>query len=378
MKKILFNLFFIAITLSASATIINLSPNNSLTELETAIESATEGDEIVLADGTYGNNTNANVTADVKVGLTIKAANEGQATVNGLVLTIGKALADISGLTVDGVKFYYDGLTDSRYFLTVTTTGKGVTDLTLKNCYFYGYTRGVVRGTTASVSMRNLEVDNCIFEYISSVDASYAVINPQKCDLTSVLIKNSTFYNCPAAVFRNSESTTTYTFEMDNCTVLGCFGTTGSKTAGNAIALSNITSASVTDCIFSGSYDATPLNKPIDLKSASLGTIDNCLLEGFSTTLSANATVTNPVAATITSHDYSTLALEMSPLVTGIGDPRWAASATAINPATAAKAVQSVEYYNLLGVKVSESAKGLKIAKATYTDGQVNTSKVVK
>lgn len=358
------------------------------TQLEPIIEAANDGDVFILADGEYAF-TKAEVDGaddyiDLTKSVTIKAANPGKAELVKYQFRVDQEVT-IGSIIIDGISSTFDETVDSKYFIQFTNAKVAIGNLEIKNAVISGYGRGVIRATVnKTAKIDNIVIDNSVFYGNSKKGAGYAQINPQKCSVKTVSIKNSTFYDSQAALFRNVESDVNMTVLIENCTVLNCGSSGGRKMielmSPKDDVPTNVTSFVINNSIFSGSNDATaPTDKQIDL--VNVGTINNCLLEGFSDPLTNRAVLTNEVAGTVGSVDFATFTLTTTPsTITGIGDPRWSLNgATSIADAIAEKEIQSVVYYDLLGRQLSgENATGLLIEKTIYTNGAVSSKKIVK
>lgn len=357
--------------ISLTAGDINVTPDM---DIKTAIEGAAQGDVIILGDGNYEGELTINLTKNI----TIKAANNGSAVLSKFQFVV-PADAIVDNVTIDGLSAKYDPTIDGKYFLQINTATSNVKNLTIKNCYIYGYGRGVIRATTTGAIIENIIVDNCIFESNSITSAGYANINTQKSSTKSVIITNTTFYNSQAAVFRY-EGTETINFLFEKCTVLKCGSASGRKMIEVGSSVTDASVFKIKDCIFSGTYgESVPENKPIDFRSK--GDIENSLLEGFSEPLTSNVTETNPVSGTVSVYDYSQLTLTTEPLsISGIGDPRWSLNpgASSIESVETDKKIKTVLYYNMLGQQLINDVNGLAVEQIIYEDGSSDSRKVIK
>lgn len=361
----------LASVMSLSATDIYLAAGDNI---KTAVEGADPGDVIILADGLYESELTVNLTKSV----TIKAANTGKASLVKYQFVV-PADATVADLVFDGLKASNDPAVDSKYFLQVNTKTSAVTNLTIKNCQISDYSRGVVRATADNATkITNLLIENSTFKGNSTGAAGYANINTQKCTSESIIIRNSTFYNSPAAMFRY-EGANDLNLLIEKCTVIKCGSSGGRKMIEIGSGVGTGSSLSVKDCIFSGSFDETvPASKAIDLYN--LGTVTNCILEGYSDPLTARSG--DPVSVgSVASYNFDQLTLTTAPgTISGIGDSRWSlnGSSTGISAPDAEKTVKYVEYYDMLGKKIASDVKGIVIEKTIYEDGSIATGKVLK
>jgi len=374
MKKI-FTLIASALlvgSMNLSAVDINVTPDD---DLKAIIDEAAEGDVVILADGEY---TTTGTTINLTKSVTLKALNSQSAVLYGyqFIVPAGGTIAD---LTFDGLVSGNDATVDSKYFLQINTATSFVTNLTLKDCKITGYGRGVIRGTTDNAKLDNLLIENCTFEENSIPGPGYAHINIQKINVLTATVRNSTFYNSKAAVFRY-EGKTAINFLFENCTVINCGSAAGRTMMEVGTGVVDGSVFKVKNSIFTGSYDAEAPEKPINFRNK--GDIENSLLEGFSTTLYKEATETNPVTGTVSSYDYSTFVMATTPTtITGIGDARWTLNgegSTSIENEVADKNVVATEYFDLTGRKVTKDTEGVVILKNTFDDGSVSTSKTIK
>lgn len=385
MKKItiLLTALFLAISLNVFAADVNVVAGSDLKAL---IEAGADGDVFILADGDYVFSKPEGSTddyVDITKSVTLKAANAGKAVLTKYQFRVNEA-STIDHIVFDGLAATFDETVDSKYFIQFGHASSAITKLEIKNCTVNGYGRGVIRATAnKTAKIDNIVIDNSVFVANSKMGAGYAQINPQKCSVKSVTIKNSTFYDSKAALFRNTESNVEMTVLIENCTVLNCNSSGGRKMieliAPKEGVPSNTIAFDIKNCIFSGSNDATaPADKQIDL--VNVGVIDNSLLEGFSDPLYNRATETNPVNATVASFNIENFSITTDPsTVTGIGDPRWNlnSNGSSVDKIEANKEIRAIEYFDILGKKVrTEEANGLLIKKMIYVDGTSSSTKV--
>lgn len=378
----------LACTVGANAINIDVTVTDVLHEV---IDNASEGDVLILADGTYAVVEEGVVkkhTVNLVKSITIKAANQGKAKLAGYYFAV-PADETVASFVVDGVEAVGHDATTGDYFLQVNTATSVMTTLELKNSRFADFGRGVVRGTTEGAKMTNILIGNCIFTNNSLRDASYNTINPQKATCESIIIKNSTFYNQPAGILR-AESSKALNLLIQNCTVLNCGSAPSSQNMISAKGL--VAGSKVEKSIFSGAYVAAEelLDKAINLNNAENGTVDGCLLEGYSgklvegvmtPVLTKGATVTNPVEATVSAFDFAKLTITTNPsTVAGIGDPRWTLNGapSAVEANEIEKEVSKVEYFDLTGRKVDANTSGVVIERVVYSDGSVAAKKTIR
>ncbi|MCL1942166.1 MAG: DUF4957 domain-containing protein [Candidatus Azobacteroides sp.] len=364
-------------TMSLSAADINLAAG---ADIRAAVETAGEGDVIILADGTYEDATGGENAINLTKSITIKAADPGKASLVKYSFMV-PANGNIADLEFDGINASHDLTMDSRYFLQVNTATSAVTNLTIKNCVISDFSRGVVRATQDNATkITNLLIENCIFEGNSTGNAGYANINTQKCTSESIIIRNCTFYHSPAALFRY-EATNNLNLLIENCTVLNLGSGSGRKMIEIGSGTHSDSPLSVKDCIFSGSFDTTvPDGTSHSIDLYNLGTVENCILEGYSTVLT-NRSGNPESVGSVTSFDFESFTIATDPAtISGIGDPRWILNGqvNGISVPDAEKVVKSVEYYDILGKQITGEVKGLVIEKVVYEDGSIATAKVLK
>lgn len=313
---------FLAFSITLWAADVNIAAGANL---QAEIEAANEGDVFILADGDYvfvapPEGEGGDNYIDISKSVTIKAANAGAAVLSKYQFRVNKDT--IANITFDGI-VSSDDATKGNYFIQFVDAESVVENLIFKNCEISAYGRGVIRATVNKTArLDSILIDNCVFSDLSIQGPGYAQINPQKSSIKTITIKNSTFYNSKAAVFRYTEAgAETITAVIENCTVLNCGSVEGRKMV--ELASDNVKSFEIKNCIFSGTFnaDTIPEKKSIDL--VNVGTIDNCLLEGFSNPLTAKVTPTNQVESTVASFNFITKEIRLTPEVTGIGDPRW-------------------------------------------------------
>lgn len=365
-----------AFTLNIHAETINLT---TASNLEQAIEAANEGDIFILADGDYLFEKDADDYIDITKSVTIKAENPGNVTLTKYQFRVSEVT--INEIIFDGLIATYGDETSGKYFFQLNDAAVKIGTFKLLNSDISGYGRGALRADKGKTSViENIIIDNCIFLALSKNSAGYAQINPSKCSVNEVSITNSTFFDSPAAIFRNSETDSKLVANIENCTVLNCGSAAGRKMIELKLE-DGVEKFEIKNCIFSGSNDATvPTGKVIDL--VNIGTIDNCLLETFDDVLAANiASITNEVNATVTDIEFETYNIKTYPLITNIGDPRWTITEGQGNPSsletkTANKTIDKIEYFDITGKNCSKYATGLLIEKTVYTDGSITSQKV--
>jgi hypothetical protein len=154
MKTSVILTIFFFLSLSLSAAIINV-PADQVT-IQAAVNAASTGDEIVVANGTYNESVNLNLMG-TPGNIIIRAANTGMATVNGGTGAAFYASSFTGDITIDGFTVDRDvlnGGTDDGVLNFVNITGL----LTIRNNTFdpgHGY-NGVHVVANGSVDMSAL------------------------------------------------------------------------------------------------------------------------------------------------------------------------------------------------------------------------------
>ena len=165
MKK--FFSFFAAmlIAVAANAAVINIT-NETPDALRLALNSAADGDEIVMAAGTYVESNGNYIAFDGK-SVTVKAAEGANVLIQPQVpITITNG----AYAKFENIKFDVSRLTELATWyehLIYATDANEANSLSLKGCEFYGFTLNKsMLYCSSSNRLANVYVDNCYFHNI--------------------------------------------------------------------------------------------------------------------------------------------------------------------------------------------------------------------
>ena len=189
MKK--FFSFFAAmlIAVAANAAVINIT-NETPDALRLALNSAADGDEIVMAAGTYVESNGNYIAFDGK-SVTVKAAEGANVLIQPQVpITITNG----AYAKFENIKFDVSRLTELATWyehLIYATDANEANSLSLKGCEFYGFTLNKsMLYCSSSNRLANVYVDNCYFHNIMK-----SILFVESTAAIKVQITNSTIAN---------------------------------------------------------------------------------------------------------------------------------------------------------------------------------------
>lgn len=189
MKK--FFSFFAAmlIAVAANAAVINIT-NETPDALRLALNSAADGDEIVMAAGTYVESNGNYIAFDGK-SVTVKAAEGANVLIQPQVpITITNG----AYAKFENIKFDVSRLTELATWyehLIYATDANEANSLSLKGCEFYGFTLNKsMLYCSSSNRLANVYVDNCYFHNIMK-----SILFVENTAAIKVQITNSTIAN---------------------------------------------------------------------------------------------------------------------------------------------------------------------------------------
>ncbi len=207
MKKIftLFAAMLLALTVSAKTTSVPTGTNT----LQSAVEAADPGDELVLSTGNYDGADTLSITQNI----TIKAADKAIPVLKLIVSIEGGATAEFKSIKFDASvandHLIYsndntDGNTlifDSCEFYDFTVSSSlihiGATEkieaLTMSNCYIHNIKKCFFFNESSSES--DLTITNSTFANISTTNSYYAGVIDSRATSGVFLIDHCTFYN---------------------------------------------------------------------------------------------------------------------------------------------------------------------------------------
>jgi len=220
MKKILSLFAAVLFAFAANAAVINIT-NETPDALRTALNSAADGDEIVMAAGTYVESNSNYIAFDGKA-VTVKAAegaeviiqpkvpitvsNGGHAIFENVKIDASRLteLADWyehllyvtdgtpNGCTFRGCELYGFNLNKSMFYCN---TDNKVAAMKFENCYFHDLMKSIVFIENAE-GKPMVSVKNCTFENISTnTESYYAGIIDIRATEATLQVDHCTFYN---------------------------------------------------------------------------------------------------------------------------------------------------------------------------------------
>ena len=330
MKKLLLFATALLTAFAVNATVKNISPTTpeAADNLRLALYYATDGDTIVLADGTYVESNSNYIALDKNI---VVMAAEGASPVlqPQVPITVSKgAKAELIGIKIDASKLT-EKATWYEHIIYAADTEEG-NSLTMTDCELYNFTlnKSAIYCSSAN-KMAELKINNCYF-----YNNTKSCIFFEGDGVAALTIKNSTFANIATdasgyyAGVIDPRGTTTKVV-VDHCTFYNC---QTMNTDYGAIKVKNSTDAAVSNSIFmmpeSYSDGRAIYNKG--------GTINNCITFNYSkdsnTGLHSGPTITacsqvDPLFVGATNGDY-TLGEGSPALAAGtdgsnLGDPRW-------------------------------------------------------
>lgn len=224
MRKIFLLIPAMLLTLAMNAAVINI--NTETTDaLRKALNNAADGDEIIMAAGTYVE-SNSNYIAFTAKHVTVKAAEGAEVIIQPKVpITITQGgcahfenvKMDVSHLTelatwyshliypddasdnnrliLEGCEIYGFSLNKS---LISCSSGKKLDAVTINNCYFYNIMKSVLFIEEAEAGI-NIQITNSTFANIQTTTGSYyAGVIDSRATTGSFLVDHCTFYNVQA------------------------------------------------------------------------------------------------------------------------------------------------------------------------------------
>ena len=189
MKKLFFFIPALLLSLLANAAVINI--NTGTTDaLRVALDNASDGDEIIMAAGTY-EESNSNYIAFNAKNVIVKAAEGANVIIKPHVpFTVsGGARAEIKGVKIDASELCSLG---SYSHLMYASDNSDNNRLILDGCEVYGYTVGnAVIACRSSYKLDSLIINNCKF-YNHTTRSCVFLENTEN---KGLIVTNSTFYN---------------------------------------------------------------------------------------------------------------------------------------------------------------------------------------
>ena len=272
MRKFFLLIPAMLLTLAINAAVININTETS-DALRLALNSANDGDEIVMAAGTYVESP-TNYIAFASKGVVVRAADGANVIVKPHVpFTLsGGARAEIKGIKIDASELCS---VNSYSHLMYPADDADNNRLILDGCEIYGYAVGkAVIASRSSNKLDSLVINNCKF-YNHTTRSCVFLENTANIGL---IITNSSFYNIAtgtesfgAGIIDNRS--TTAKVRVDHCTF---YNVVAQSTDYAAIGKIKTSDAIVSNCIFAMSESTGSLRAIRDVATA-----NNCLTYNY-------------------------------------------------------------------------------------------------
>ena len=334
MRKLFLLIPALVLSLLANAAVINID-NTTPNAVQTALNSAASGDEIVMAAGTY--EESGNYLAFTGKDLTVRAA-EGAEVIIKTVCPVRLK----EGAKAEFINVKFDCSTIGSYdYVIVAADDTENKRVVLNGCEFYGWTKE--KAMIEATSERRLDaitIDNCYFH-----DCMKSVVFVENTGYNDLSITNSTFANITTSANFSAgvidSRATSGSILVDHCTF---YNVQAMNTDYAAIGKVKLTSgAVVSNCIFALSEPGASSNRTIrDVVAA-----NNCLVYNYTADsgygMQSNVTKTgcfiaDPLFTDAASGDFSYpgnwVTMNLSPARgaatdgSDLGDPRWYSAET--------------------------------------------------
>lgn len=247
MRKFILLIPAMLLTLAMNAAVININ-NETADALRVALNNAADGDEIVMAAGTYVESNSNYIAFAAGKSIIVRAADGANVILKPHVpITIaGGARAEIKGIKIDASELCS---VNSYSHLMYPSDGADNNRLILDSCEIYGYAEGkAVIASRSSNKLDSLIINNCKF-YNHTTRSCVFLENTANIGL---IVTNSTFYNIAtgtesfgAGIIDNRS--TTAKVRVDHCTF---YNVVAQSTDYAAIGKIYTSDAIVSNCIF--------------------------------------------------------------------------------------------------------------------------------
>ena len=332
---------FLNVSLNAAIHVVSTTA-----EFNTAWGAYIAGDTIIMNPATYSSFGDKTITKSVTIMASDTTAGATKPVIVAGQFIFGTLTANTS-FVINGVEAYFyteDGtVTDSKYFLQAVSANIAnytIPLISLRNCIIHGYSRGVIRADNSTAgnmpNITTLFVNNCLIYDISRIRADYSIFACKTAKFNNVIIKNSTFYNSPAGVWYNENTTVPVNFLMDKCCLIKTTNatTTGVQTNASKFIIYNNGNAgstrTISNSIISDSFDGSTTNMQIKFGSdgtTNWGNADNLILgNNLAATVFNSSTLStdNQIQTASFSYNFSKFEITTDPdIINNVGDPRW-------------------------------------------------------
>lgn len=339
MKKIFFFIPALLLSLLANAAVINITPTSphSSNNLRQVVASASSGDIIEMAAGTYVETGNWIAFDDKEI--IVRAAEGAEVIIKPQYSVRVKAPNAPAKAEFVGVKFDCSTLESNELF--VPSDDKPNQKVILTNCEFYDWANN--RALIHSTSTRRLDVININNCYFHGFEKSIVFL--ENANLVSLSITNSTFANIAGASEYYAAPidvrATSGDVLVDHCTF---YNVNSMSLSYGVVNVTTITDPIVSNCIFMlpTSIDrcATYLKAGGEVKNTLTYNYDNWQPYGhYNTATVTNCIKANPLFKDAANEDFSLYAGSQARGAgdddSDLGDPRWYTTLTPVAiPAT--------------------------------------------
>ena len=337
MRKSILLISLLFLALIAKAAVINITPTSphSSDNLRQALNSASDGDIIEMATGTYVE-SNTNYIAFTGKSITVRPEENANVVIKPHVpFTIsGGARAEIKNVKIDASELCSLA---SYSHLMYPSDGADNNRLILNGCEIYGYTEGkAIIASRSSYKLDSLIINNCKFYNHTTRSCVFLENTANK----GLIVTNSTFYNIATGTESFGagiidDRSTTAKVRVDHCTF---YNVIAQSTSYAAIGQIKTTDAIVSNCIFALSAPGASTNRTIRDHVAA----NNCLVYNYTTdsnygmqsdVTKTNCNIGNPLFTDAANGDFSfagnwvtgsiSPAREAGTDGSDLGDPRW-------------------------------------------------------
>lgn len=337
MKKLFLLIPLFVFSLLANAATINI--NTGTTDaLRKALASAANGDEIVMAAGTYVE-SNSDYIAFTGKSVTVRAATGANVILQPQVPIIisegGKAI--LKNIKIDASRL--TELADWYSHLMYASDNADNNRLILDGCEVYGYAEGkAVIACRSSYKLDSLIINNCKFYNHTTRSCVFLENTANK----GLIVRNSTFNNITTGTADFSAGvvdsrSASGKVQVDHCTFYNCYA---KNTDYGAIKVPTTTDSHVSNCIFMMSESYSGGRAVYNTG----GTVDNCLTYNYTKDsapchgIHSGPTITNcfegdPLFSNAASGNFTIAnnwtTMSLSPACcaatdgSDLGDPRW-------------------------------------------------------
>ena len=289
MRKLFLLIPALVLAMVVNATVTNIN-NETSDALRTALEGAADGDEIVMAAGTYVE-SNSDFIAFAGKSVTVRAAENANVIIQPKVPVIinGGARAHFIGVKFDASRLH-ESATWYEHLIYATDATDG-NRLIMDDCELYNYTVGKAAiACRSSNKLDSVVINNC--KFYSNTTRSCIFLE----HTTDVVLEvaNSTFYNIATGTVDFSAGvidarSTTAKLRIDHCTF---YNVQVKNTDYGAVKVPNSTDAIVSNSIFM--MPSSYAQRAIHMKSGNA--VKNCIVYNYTASTSGihyNVTPTN-------------------------------------------------------------------------------------